>query len=758
MAQDIEFSKIKFGSRFDASFEEFDKNNKINFNNKKVAIVYAPNGPGKSSLAKLLDPLEKKENAEFSIKIGNKTITQDSQDNENPFYVISDFYARNIKDRSHESTQDFILGRDIKRELELEKIAEDKIKDINDKRTNIIKGEFNITAKKDRTRDENGNRERILDYKQQPLLAGDIKLISEEDIEEVNFPSHEDRAKYDFIKRTYNDSKSIVGEFLNIKWEDIELSQISAEIEKIGIDQDAKGLLDKYDVDICPFDDSDTPHSIQDEIKDKLENNLRINKDKLPEQMQEKIDVFLNSSNSEDPFGIYPKLKQALGTGNKSMITDLINDIKKFSGYIMQDILFQLKKTIESSGICAEIKELAKMRNNKLNLGEDETLLQEMMSSMLGCEVKIDRENGESNHIILKIVRGNKDTNLVGGEHSKLPFSTGEQNFISLYLELLLAKNSGKDIIVLDDPISSFDSIYKNKIIYSVLSMLNDSNKNIILLTHNLDAVRLMQHQHKGCYALHLFNNIQGGENGFTLLTDIETENIISISKTLDTIRDSDFVNNKVRDKKAFALSLVPLIRDYVNIKYEKNGIDEDGKSRADNYRELSSTMHGYNSLSINLSGIIKGILGIEIKDNGSDIIICGSGMAEVDIPDEIVDKSSYPLFNKTLSQNLTFLKLRTLVEKTLFESDESRLNINKYPTLHTVIDEYLPRNSAKNRSLRAQLLSKKTLLNEFNHFEGNMSVFLPSLDISSESLEVETAGIDKIIKDFQNGLQKKDN
>ena len=48
-------------------------------------------------------------------------------------------------------------------------------------------------------------------------------------------------------------------------------------------------------------------------------------------------------------------------------------------------------------------------------------------------------------------------------EREELSLSTGEQNFISLTFELLKAKNCEKPIIVIYDPISSFDSIFREK-------------------------------------------------------------------------------------------------------------------------------------------------------------------------------------------------------------------------------------------------------------------------------------------------------
>ena len=42
----------------------------------------------------------------------------------------------------------------------------------------------------------------------------------------------------------------------------------------------------------------------------------------------------------------------------------------------------------------------------------------------------------------------------------------------------------------------------------------------------------------------------------------------------------------------------------------------------------------------------------------------------------------------------------------------------------------------------RIRLTSKKTLLNEFNHFEGNLSIFQPAIDITNKALSEEKAAI----------------
>ena len=49
------------------------------------------------------------------------------------------------------------------------------------------------------------------------------------------------------------------------------------------------------------------------------------------------------------------------------------------------------------------------------------------------------------------------------------------------------AKKSDMPVVVIDDPISSFDSIYKNKIVYAIVKILH--NKKRIVLTHNTDLI-----------------------------------------------------------------------------------------------------------------------------------------------------------------------------------------------------------------------------------------------------------------------------
>ena len=60
-------------------------------------------------------------------------------------------------------------------------------------------------------------------------------------------------------------------------------------------------------------------------------------------------------------------------------------------------------------------------------------------------------------------------------------------------------------------------------------------------------------------------------------------------------------------------------------------------------------------------------------------------------------------------------------------------------------------------RNFRVYFTSRKTLLNEFNHFEGNMNIFQPAIDIKRSALQREIVGIEaKLaeVKAFANGMK----
>ena len=65
---------------------------------------------------------------------------------------------------------------------------------------------------------------------------------------------------------------------------------------------------------------------------------------------------------------------------------------------------------------------------------------------------------------------------------------------------------------------------------------------------------------------------------------------------------------------------------------------------------------------------------------------------------------------------------------------------------LTNIISAAFRGNSEEAISNRVFFMSRKTLLNEFNHFEMDMNIFQPAIDISNSSLDKEkTSILDKL-------------
>ena len=416
----------------------------------------------------------------------------------------------------------------------------------------------------------------------------------------------------------------------------------------------------------------------------------------------------------------------AIETGNLSDVLLLKESIKEYKNIFANKVIKELVQLYKSSDIKIKNEEYQKLINQKPDITEEDFLyIEQIISNNMSKKLQIIRDDKKN----IKIVLENKD--FLGINREELPLSSGEQNFLSLTFEFLKAKNSDKPIIILDDPISSFDSIYKNKIAYAIVKILQ--NKKRVILTHNVDLLRLLDGQFKKCFRLFLFNNTENEENGFIALNSDERDMLINLDELLKTFREK--IYEHIKDVELFLISLIPFMRGYSTI-INDNDIKEN----------LTQLMHGYKTNTVDIAECY-----IKLFENKNNII---PNNYKVNVDDmlnktvdgkEIVDKEKYPLLNRTLVHSFTYLFLRLLIEKKLV----SKYNIDTESKsgdrqLGQIISKAFPENSKNSDDIknRVFLTTKKTLLNEFNHFEGNMSIFQPAIDITDHMLGKEKTDI----------------
>ena len=729
---DIVFKKLKVDNRFDNSFENWTTNNVISFSNEGFIDIYAPNGVGKSSLARALNNESK---SEYEYEYNGKQYTEKSK--ESPILVIDDFFFRNIATRDNEKLSDYILGSQITKELELKEKIETSTKKVKDDIISYLKKEYNIKSKdsclcgyikNDSLKKFINSLSNAQDKGKNYSVDNLIKLTSEF---VMNENKKIDSNKFNYIKDNIGGKESIIKSIVDFDTNNIKLIQ---GFSKLDINNDAINILNKHNgITKCIFEDK---HVLPDDIKEQLENNKNLIIKQLDDGQKKIVNTIFELG--DNPFNIKDIFNSSFELGDSANVEKLITEIKEIILQIENEIIKKYIQLVKDTELEKDYSEYNKIIEKKIELSEDdELLLKDIVENCINKKVKLTRD--DSKNIIFTI----EDTNFIGKSRQELPLSTGEQNFISLYFDLLSAKNSDKEIIIIDDPISSFDSIYKNKIVYSIIKVLANKKK-VIILTHNINTIKLMHHQYKNCFNLYLLNNEKDGDNGFIQINKkeqssgtlqdmdfmLEIKNVISFFKNQE-------INTDLKDKEQFLLSLIPFMRSYSNLLLSD-----------DIYKKLCKLMHGYENDKVDINEIFKKLFDVDLLQSQYEINV--EDILQIDIKDEIIDKTKYPILNRTLYHNLNYLKLRLLVEHTLYNTNTNKMDWTKYPTLHNIIEKYLKNNI----DLKNKLLSKKTLLNEFNHFEYDMCLFMPSLDISDNKLIEEKNSIIEICSEInKNGI-----
>lgn len=701
-------SKLKRENIFCNEFEDLTENNEINFSKNNIAVIYGPNGTGKTSLAMVL---EQEKNTEYTIQLDDKTYTEQDE----PFvHIIHDQNGRNIIEGS---TEDFILGDNIRREYELKRTLDTGFESLYSELINLLKTKYGISTKSSHFLDfitDDSLKEYISDLANNKQKGRNISKddflhsFSSRNLTEID--NSFDEEKFSFFVEDLKSKTSCL-----IALEQIPISSCckEAEYEKIEQTDDAVQILEKYpDIHNCIVCDTQIDHDVL--LTKKKKQNQHVH-ETLSQNSKDIIEKVINIVPPTDKFDIKRILVAIFTTGNLDELQALLSEINLYKKYYNTLIENAFIENVKKTGLLDVYSEYSKIVSGKLEFeDEDVIFIEKFLNSCLERKISLSRDENKNIHLLL----GNEE--FLNQQRTDLMLSNGEQNFLSLSFELLKAKKIDKELIVLDDPISSFDSIYKNKIAYAIIKFLN--NKKSLVLTHNTDLIKLLEHQEKDCFTLYYMNNTIGETNGFLHINKNEIKILLYIPDLINLFRDG--IEQEIIDEKAFLISVIPFIRGYCLLTNDNP-----------HKEKLTKLMHGYESESEELSEIYNTVFSTSIIKN--KYTISANDILNYNIDNlKIIKKDNYPLLSKTLLHSFTYLYLRMSVEKKLV--DKFSINTKKHDMLSSIIYHSFHSDTKENIENRIFFLSKKTLLNEFNHFEMDMNIFQPAIDITNLALEKE--------------------
>lgn len=750
MIMKLVFSSIKNGTIFEPDFQSLTSAyGTIEFKHMSspggIAVVYAPNGTGKSSFAKTLEIDSSNDEKNFVAKNERGL---DIKPETHAFHVIKDQINRNVI-RGKET--DYLIGRQIKREYELRDKINATFETVYSSLGLKYKNDYKVSKVTDYLLICVDDRESIIRSAAFRYLRSIINSRSHgKDINQAEFllfirneNNKINLEEMESDKKTWiiddcSKKNKITEKIIGLDNRSIVTNAETIQIER---HDDAIGVLKKYVfLDSCIVCDNHDYNG--EELLTRKTNNRKRIYDSLDKGTKELLDTVVKDSSLavSDPFDIKRIVSCFIAGGDDTELRALQKELVRYVHGIGNEMIDLLFHCFDGTSLFRDYDEYNELVATQPQLDSEELLfIEDVINENIGKDITITRDPNSKNY---KLKLGDKD--LIGTARESMELSSGEQNFISLAFELLLARHSDKEYVLLDDPISSFDSVYKNKIAFCIIRFLE--KKNQIVLTHNTDLIRLLDVQLSNCFNLYILNNVEGGQNGFIPVNVREKSILINLHELVKLFQNKGNVQRgfvslipSIRNRRQFLMAMIPFMRGYAHI-----SLDED-----DDYGKISNIMHGYETGSVDIVPIYKKLFGY---DFGGTEVISVTDVLNIDCCSlDILDETLFPLLGNTLKQSLIYYHLRMKVEKDLV--DAFNITTHEMDTLNQIIQRAFPRNrdtDEQNRIFRVFFTSRKTLLNEFNHFEGNMNIFQPAIDITQTALQKEIADIEAKLTDVK--------
>lgn len=409
----IIFSSLKNSCIFEDDFTHLsEQNGTIEFKRMQtsggIAVVYAPNGTGKTSFANLLSMEVSEENSSFSAtdEHGN-VITPETKS----FHVIQDQINRNV---IRGETTDYLIGAQIRREYELRDKINSMFKTAYEKLSSKYKTEFKVS--------------KVRDY-----LLVHLQSLQEQVYQEafqyvrsiVNTRQHGkdiDRTAFvEFIRNEgnrphifeLNEEKKlfvisdlpkakIIEKILSINPDEVVTDTNVVLVEQ---HDDAIAILNKYhSSDSCIV--CDNPSFNGDILLERKKENRKNIYDNLDDKTKDILDKIVRDSsiNSSDPFDI-KRIVGAFIAGEDSIsLFELQQELMTFINSIENEMVDALFHCFDGTSLFDDFDEYAQLVETQPQLDSEELLfIENVINENIGKDITIVRDEDNDRNYKLKM-------------------------------------------------------------------------------------------------------------------------------------------------------------------------------------------------------------------------------------------------------------------------------------------------------------------------------------------------------------------
>lgn len=299
-------------------------------------------------------------------------------------------------------------------------------------------------------------------------------------------------------------------------------------------------------------------------------------------------------------------------------------------------------------------------------------------------------------------------------------FSTGEVDLMVALVSINEFWASDSDVLVLDDPITSFDLANQYTILFDLIRMVRETNsdgfrKSVVILTHNTNCINIAQSQ---CPVLFNYYSLDRWEDGLRLNPIKLNEDVVHRYLCQVAIMSSA----KGKADEIVSCSTIPLS--------SKRAYIEAVSSREQGEGNLHSIFH-YDGPSGN------------IAYNNSQL--SNDGLADlIDHTDacSLIEKDDF--VETCLDKELVLIALRVWVEKQFYinmKGDSAYFQTTRGNTISKKIDYIFPKNGKTKWNgpagvTRSYLMGKKVMLNQASHENAQSVPFEYALGLSAYEIQ----------------------